>query len=276
MITTKSLGPLIAAYPARPLRKSIAVVVLSAGILLFLSILGYGLYRGYYGYTQFGIAAAISWSWNWLLASILTLLIVPVLALPLLTSKPGSISVHKNGLTINNGRYMFSHSHVISLVPWDILAGITVDAISKNKTSSGNKIETSHRAGLFFTEGNPLYLKEKGSGRWVIPQLPELISHIKAGLYPRLLPAMQTDFSAGSWLRYGPIAVHPLAIRINSRGMSSSQYPWSQVKHITVESGELVVELIEPGNKSTRKVIPVAQVPNIELMLQIIDSCAKG
>lgn len=276
MVTTKSLGPLIAAYPFRPRRKSIAVVLLTAGIILFLAILGYGLYRWYYGYTQFGIAAAISWSWTWLLAAILILIVVPLLSLPLLASKPGSISVHKNGLVINRSQYIFSSSPGISLVPWDKLAGITVDAVSKNKTSTTSKMETSYRASLLFTDGNSLHLQGMGPGRWVIAQLPELISHIKAGLYPRLLPVMQTKFSAGSWVQYGPIAVHPLAIRINRRGISSAQLTWNQVKHITVEGGELVVELIEPGNKYSRAVIPVAHIPNIELMLQIIDSCAKG
>lgn len=271
METSNDLGPLIAAYPARPRSKAIPIILMLTGCLLFLSSLGYGLYRSYYGYTKYGIAAALSWSWPWFLAAAV-ILFFTLLLLPQLFSRPGLISVHKNGLMIISGGRPASQTPV----PWEKLAGIAVDAESKGRSAEGTKVEINHQAALIFKRGRPLLLKEKGSGRWVIDRLPELISHIKAVLYPRLLPAMEVDFNSGAWLQFGPVSIHSLAFSLETGNVSTHQIPWRQVKRITVENGELVVELDGRGKQPVRKAVPVAQIPNLELMLQIIDSCAKG
>jgi hypothetical protein len=63
-------------------------------------------------------------------------------------------------------------------------------------------------------------------------------------------------------VRFGRFAVHPKALYVWNKPI-----PWEQVNRLGARSGYLVVEL-ETGGQIR---IPVAEIPNLELMLQLVE-----
>jgi hypothetical protein len=92
--------------------------------------------------------------------------------------------------------------------------------------------------------------------------LPECITRLKARLYPHLLSELKPTFMDGKWIYFGPVAIQRDTIRLYK-----TQLPWSEVKRVSVVKGDLVVELVD---QSSRR-IPAEQIPNFEILLQLID-----
>jgi hypothetical protein len=105
----------------------------------------------------------------------------------------------------------------------------------------------------------------------IIPQniqaLPELISRIKASLYPRLKPAIYDNFKTGHWVYFGPIAIQQKSLRLNRRA-----YPISELTSINVRGGFLLIQLSEHGQHR----LSISKVPNLELLLQLIQDEVKA
>jgi hypothetical protein len=103
-----------------------------------------------------------------------------------------------------------------------------------------------------------------------IENLPELITRLKAHLYPRLYPALQAGFLAGRAVAFGPVSVQAQGLRMRPHNQAIT--PWSEIRRVTVRSGELMVELkhLQKGNSLAR--IPVAKIPNLELLLKLIEA----
>ena len=89
----------------------------------------------------------------------------------------------------------------------------------------------------------------------------ELIARIKGKVYPHLLPTLRADLRSGKNLYFGPIVVDQK--RLNLQGKT---YPWEQVNLINLCKGHLVIKF---RNRRDQK-IPVEQIPNIELLIQLI------
>jgi hypothetical protein len=89
----------------------------------------------------------------------------------------------------------------------------------------------------------------------------DLLARLKTILYPRLLAKLQERYRIGEWVEFGPITVNTGRLRLNGR-----EQPWTDVHRLLVQSGFLVVEL---ANQVPIK-IPVIQIPNLEIMLQVI------
>ena len=94
-----------------------------------------------------------------------------------------------------------------------------------------------------------------------ISGLDEIAARIKAKIYPKKLPELRTSLKTGKTLQFGPISLKSTGI-----GLRDENILWNQVKRINLQAGFLVVELHVESSKK----IAVDQVPNIELLIQLI------
>jgi hypothetical protein len=241
----QNLGPLVATYPYRPLRKRDLLTHVLPGILAVSVPLGYGIARARYAYNHFGPVAAAFWSRPWYLLSLLALFVFISLILYRLMLARRFVSIHKNGLHMKYPRE--------KSLPWRQIAGVTTGITQDHFL--GIPLRTHYQAVLYPNIGKPIKLTN------ALQDLPECITHIKASLYPRLLPDLESNFQAGQWLHFGPLFLHKSSLRLKDR-----KIPWTQVQHVTVESGDLMVELQD----RTRIRQSISQIPNLELILQLI------
>lgn len=220
------------------------------GTLAVFCPLAYGIYRANHAYAHFGPVAATFWSRPWYLLSLLALFTFSILTLYRIRIARRFVAVHKNGLRLG-----LSHTKILS---WEQIAGIST-AITQDRFL-GLPLHTSHRATLHPNVGKPIPLSPS------LQRFPELITRIKASLYPRLLPGLRADFQTGKWLHFGAVSIQSQALRLQGR-----QIPWTQVKRITVQSGYLVVEVDQSQNRFL-----TSQILNLELLLELIDLGVKA
>ncbi len=241
----EGLGPLLTIYrsPSLSLRSSIFLFILVGTSVL--TPLGYGLYIVYYGYTKHGLAAAVTWGKAWFLISIITFSLALILIL-LLRRSIAEVFIYKNGLKLRKSRWSTKIFH------WDQLSGISTTIIQENFFN--RTLQTRYHATLYPSQGKPVQIDDH------LENLPELITRIKAHLYPKLLPKLRTAFKSDERVPFGPIVIqsHSLSIR-------SQQIPWDQVLRVTVQDARLVIEL---KNKIYR--VPASVIPNLELLFQLI------
>jgi hypothetical protein len=246
---------LIASYRCRPLRLLSLVGILLLGGLAVAAPLLYGYYRAQYALQYYGPVAAQVWTRPWWLLAGLAFVAALALLLLRLFEHRKRVEVHANGLVVALSRRQF--------LPWDNLSGIA-SGVTQTRFL-GLPLSTRYQATLYPGMGKPLRLRR------TVENLPELLTQSKAALYPRLLSRLEEAFSDGRELYFGSLRVDREELQITDRKPVQPPIPWEKVRCIAVQSGWLVVET-EPG-ESTR--LPVAEIPNLELMLQIIQSGVK-
>jgi hypothetical protein len=241
-----SLGPRLALYRAHLLGRRNALILGLPGILAVLLPLIYGRHL-YDRSIQYGPAAATRDSLPWYLLTLAALLVFAALLIYRLWLTRRFVAVHQRGLSVKLGRSR--------TLPWGHITGIAVgysqDYILKKP------LATRFRAWLVPGVGKPIMLDEH------LEHLPELVTHLKAHLYPRLLPAIQADFQTGKWVHFGPVAIHTQSLRLQGEAI-----PWSDVKSLTIQGGDLVIDLVD----SRPRHYPIWRIPNVELLLQLIQS----
>jgi hypothetical protein len=196
---------------------------------------------------QNGPVAAARISFPWYLLALTALLVFAVLIVYRLWLTRRFVAVHQRGIVLNLGRGRS--------LPWGHITGIAVGYSQEYLLN--HPLASGFRAWLVPGVGKIIQLDER------LEDLPELVTRLKAHLYPRLLPALQADFQARKWVHFGPLAVHNQAVRLQERAIS-----WVEVKNLTIQDGDLIVELVE--GRSHR--FPVWSIPNVELLLQLIQA----
>jgi hypothetical protein len=280
MQNTLDLDPLITVYQTHRLRFSHLGGLLLCGIVIVIIPLAVGVFRFYNGYTQYGPAAGYAWGTPWLAFAILAFLAWLVVLIRKLQSPSYKIQVNKNGLQFKGYQAARKVLAPGNYLTWDMLTGISVETIGKKikNDDPGNGIVTLQVA-LLLSGGKKINLFETGDRPGSLKDLPELVSRIKANLYPRLTQKYNSAFSAGQVLTFGPIKVQKqgMQFQIHRREKFSTPLPWDQVRYITINSGYLVVELTNlPDHVHCQRRFPVSQIPNLELLLQIIKENVEG
>jgi hypothetical protein len=273
-------GSWIAVYQTHRLHFSNLGGLLFCGILMVVIPFALGVTSLYDGYTRYGPAAGLAWGTPWLAIAVLAFFVWLVFLIRKLQSPRYKIQVTKNGLLFEGYRAARKVLGPENTLTWDMFSGITVEIIGKKIRNNlqRNGISTL-KVVLLLSDGKKINLFESGDQPGGLKNLPELVSRIKANLYPRLMQKYNSAFSAGQVLTFGPISVQRKEIRIHIHppGKYSSPIPWDQVRHITVKSGYLVVELIKsPDPVQYQRRFPVSQIPNLELLLQIIKENVEG
>jgi len=280
MQNTLDPGPLITVYQTHRLRFSHLGGLFLCGIAMVIIPFALGVIRLYNGYTQYGPAAGYAWGTPWLAFAVIAFLAWLVLLIRKLQSPYYKIQVNKNGLQFEGYRAARKVLAPGNYLMWDMLTGISVETIGKKikNDDPGNGIFTL-KVMLFLSGGKRINLFESGEQPGGLKDLPELVSRIKSNLYPRLIQKYNSAFSAGQVLTFGPIKVQRqgMHIQIHRQGKYSTPLPWDQVRYITVNSGYLVVELINsPDHVHCQRRFPVSQIPNLELLLQLIKENVEG
>lgn len=248
----KTLGPLIRVFHSRSLVwKDGLTLVLPGSVAVFAPLL-YGLFRYRYAIGQFGPAAAEGWSRPWYILAVVAALIFLITAIIRIRTSRRYIAVHQNGLRLSLGRKAY--------LMWEEMAGVSTQATRDHFL--GFSLNPHMQGVIYPNAGKPIQLTS------AIQELPELLTLLKAKLYPRLLPNLQTNLHNGQWLHFGPLAIQHKGIKFirNNTTRSSPPIPWSHVTSVNVDSGFLVVELSD----QPRLKLPVSKIPNIELLLQLI------
>jgi hypothetical protein len=283
-------GPIIAVYYTRRLQFHHFGRLILYGVLFVLFPLVYGFFRLYSGYNQYGPAAGYARGFPWLIFSIFAFVTWTFALILRLRSPRYKILVCKNGLQFEGKRPVGMKSGKGECLKWRSITGVSFETIRK-KTGKGRPFSKTFRtensdneiarqnATLFLTNGGKISISESPDLPGGVINLPELISRIKANLYPRLFPEFKTAFDAGNWLCFGRLQVHKegLNFRTAHTKQQDVHVSWDQIRHITVKSGFLVVELNGLTNPTVKqKRFPISQIPNLELLLQLIKDNVEG
>jgi hypothetical protein len=250
------LGPQVALFRSRPLGWRDAFTRLLPGLLGVLAPYGYAAWL--YGQTlpQYGPAAAEQWSQPWFKLAWAALAVFFLLCVLRLLDLRRFAAVHARGLRLHSG-VLRTRS-----LPWKRISGVALSVTQEVFLRSHG--HSRLRAVIYPVQGRPIHLDES------LQNLPELISRLKASLYPRLLPDLKASFQAGKWLHFGP-----LAVRVDALRLPQGKFAWETVEGLQVKGGYLAVSWKE-GQGSARKVhIPISKIPNLELLLQIIREGVK-
>jgi len=244
--TRRSLGPLIAAYRYRPLRWREMLLYLGVGLLAVGIPLTYGIIKYRDGYNNHGELAAITWSRPWFLVAVFALISCSLLLVHRLRLAGRYIAIHQKGL------YLVVQQ--VFVLRWEEISGIATAAFQPS--FFGIRRGIRYRATIFPNLGRTMVI----NGPY--EKLPECITHLKARLYPLLTAELRPTFMDGKWVYFGPVAIQRDTLRLQKK-----QIPWDEVSRVSVAKGNLVVELVDHSSKR----IPVDQIPNIEILLQLID-----
>jgi hypothetical protein len=253
------LGRLVYAYRPVPQNKMFTWVWGFGGAVLSLAPLSYGGYVAFINYDKFGPVAALSRSMPlFVLGGSMLLIWLAIGMLGRARIQPG-IRLHANGLFIEGRRKQS--------LTWDEIDGIAQGVTAPVRMNSG---DVHYQVTVFPNKGRPVHLYGSGDGKRGIPYLPELVSRIKASLYPTLQLELARMFRAGLPLRFGPVRIDRQGLKLRRQnpfpGMLS--VPWGHVKHITVQSGYF---LVESSDRRKLYQLPVSKIPNLEILLKIID-----
>jgi hypothetical protein len=258
------LGPLVYLYRGRQIGRGDMLTLFLPFTVAILAPLIYGLWRAYSSAVHYGPLAASDWSRPWfILAGLAFALFLLVLAYRLYLARR-FVAVHKGGLHLNMPAGRGMNLLQPFKLTWGEIAGIATDATREQFL--GLPTRQRLRAVLYPNVGKPVRLDDS------LQNLPELISRIKASLYPRLLPSLRAGFEAGQWLYFGEVAIQRQGLR-TGRATSSNHptaIPWSHIQSISIQSGYLMVEFKEYSTLPGVQQILVSRIPNLELLLQLV------
>ncbi len=264
MRSESDLGSLVYLYHGRQIRQGDVLTLFLPFTVAILAPLVYGLWQVYYATAHYGPLAASLWSRPWFILSGLVFVIFLLVMVYRLYQARRFVAVYKGGLRFNIPVGKGLALHRPYRLSWREIAGIATDATREQFL--GLPTRQRLRAVLYPNVGKPVRLDDS------LQNLPELISRIKASLYPRLLPSLRASFEAGQWLYFGDVAIQRLGLRTGKAPSTagSAAIPWSHVKNISVQSGYLMVEFKEYSALPSVQQILVSHIPNLELLLQLV------
>jgi len=244
---------LIKIYRGRQFRFSDVIIFFLPGLCAILSSFFYGGYVYWDAYQGFGPTAAKSWSQPWFFISFTALIIFSSLLFYRLFNARRYAAVYDEGLKLNLTKS--------KTTTWEEIIGVT--AITTQPYFFRLHLPPTQTGILHYRNGQTIKIQDN------ISDLPGLLSQIKAKVYPILFPRFERDFRSGEKLFFGPIGVDKQHFSLSSsKSAQNRAYNWQQIKHINLQSGNLMIEFWDHPIVS----IPAAEIPNIELMLQLIKS----
>jgi hypothetical protein len=245
------LGVRVALYRSRPLGWRDIFIILIPGTLGVVAPYVYAI--GLYTRTlqQHGPAAAEQWSRPWFWLAWAALAVFVLLCILRLLDLRRFAAVHTGGVRLRPG-ILGTHSLL-----WGQISGVALSATQA--VFFHRRGQTRLRAVIYPNQGRPIRLGER------LENLAELVSRIKASLYPRLLPEMKASFQAGKWLYFGPLSLQAGVLRLQQ-----AELTWQQVDDIQLKDGFLAVSWREGPGPARNVRIPISKIPNLELLLQII------
>ena len=245
---THPLGPIQVEYRDRRLTWRDLVLFFTPACLAVLSPWAYGTWRSWYASQYYGPVAAEAWGPPWFLLATVASLPLLLLVWTRLRRSSRWVRIHRDGIHVHTASGMHTR------LPWEQITAVAYQA--SQMAFLGRVYHTHHQLHIYRVQGRPIRIDPR------LNNLDDLAARIKAKRYPRLLNQLRTSYQAGETLSFGP-----LQIRKTDLVLQGQDYPWSQVKRVNLDAARLVVELQNQRQKS----IPVTKIPNLELLLQLID-----
>jgi hypothetical protein len=257
------LGRLIYAYRPAPESKLLKWGIGLGGAAFGLVTSGYAGYVAYSIYQKFGLVAAISRSTPWFILGGSVLLLWLAIGVFLWVRAQPGVRLHANGLFIEDRRKQS--------LTWEQIDGIAQGVYASDQMKPR---DIRYQLRIFPNKGRSVHLHGSGDGKRGIPYLSELASRIKSSLYPVLQVELARMYRGGLPLRFGPVQIDRQGLKIPRRSPfpGTLSVPWEQVKQITVQSGYFLVESF--GRRKPYR-LPVSRIPNLEILLKIIDQSVQ-
>ncbi len=245
------LGSIIALYHAQPLRwRDLLITFIPLGLLV-LSPLGYGVWRSYYGYTRFGVAAA-NWGLPWYILSAVGSIPYLLYTFQRLRRAHLWVAVHAQGMRVHRPR------HRLQTFLWKQIEGLGT-ATTQNTFLLWHA-KPRHSLTICAINTPPIHLNDR------LPNLPDLIANIKAQVYPHLRVQLREAYQAGQTLYFG-------ILTISKRGLNckGTTFSWSDIDHVSVEKGRF--QILSSSGKKTR--VPAKNILNFELLIELLEEEVK-
>jgi Family of unknown function (DUF6585) len=245
---TLDLGKVIATHQGRGFKYYQIITRLIPLFLLFLLPILYGLRLGYFGFTQYGLVAAATWSTPWLITGGSFFLILVIWLVLQRQNRHKFVRVHQNGIHACLG------GRLDQITLWKELSGIRYEGTRVYLIVL--PLPTKSRLTILPASGRPLSMDDR------INHLDQLINTIKDHYYPVILPRLRQQFYAGHLVPFGPIGLLKSGLKIKNRLIT-----WDDMDEFRVERGVLSICL--HTDKSIK--IPTVKIPNPELLLKLVN-----
>jgi hypothetical protein len=228
--------------------------------LAALSPFFYGLWRVQYAKTKFGPVAAGAWGWPWFALSAVALIPLLWLSLRRVRQAHRKIEVYTKGVVI------YKPGRRKRAFRWDVIQGIADTKVEYQFL--GFRLGDGHEGTIFLVDGDQIHLESRIRG------LDELCARVKAKIYQKLLPKYRSALKNGETISFGRVSFNQHMISIQKKGFirEAVTIPWRKVSKLEPRDGFLVVEFSQ--NRGLK--IPVGQVPNVEILIQLIQESIKG
>ena len=166
------------------------------------------------------------------------------------------VFLHRDGIALQ----LTGRKPVLFL--WRQLAGVSY----LQQELSALFFETLHaRAFLYPSHGKPVNLRIFCSNH----DLPDLVTHIKARLYPLIQPELVKMADKGQTIYFGGLSISRMGILLNGRDLG-----WDEFKHVNIRDGYLIFHLSKRNQTELKPTSPIRisllKVYNPELMLILI------
>lgn len=245
LLPENQLGDLVIEYAHTKTSPSDRFLLTVSGIL-WAAILVYASYQYIYGSASFGLSAGTAWSRpGFLLGGGLLAAWLCGLALAWLSKR--STRVHQQGLVF------WKAGQKKKVYRWREIGGVSF--AQEEWILYSAKIVRS-RAMLYPNQAKPVRL----SNYCPKTDVPELMTRIKANLYPHLEPELRQSILDGKRIFFGPVSISEDGFYLANQHME-----WNQLDGINIENGYLQIS-IQNGGKNR---IAIQKVPNLELLLPL-------
>jgi len=247
------LGPMLAEHPAgiRPVSRWIAGILGAILLLGGFFVLGFGFYTAYDAYYKHGPAVV----WQTLLPpaglGLMLLLIGGILFGRALIRKGKSLAIYDQGFVLRSRNTDESWR-------WDEVASIRT-ALTR-RSIAGIHAGTRHTYTLVRRDGERIILDDSLAGVEVLAD--KIRDKVLPMLYARFAPSL----ASGQELAFGPVQIcRDKGIQVRQKKLA-----WKVVRQAKVENGVLTITAGDEQKTLHRVKIPVAEVPNVDILLAII------
>jgi hypothetical protein len=216
--------------------------------LVTLFLLVYGTLLARNAYLEHGPSSALLEVRKWYLLATTLLTLIGLYLLYRLLISWRKIDVFEDGLMYR----LFALRH--RSYHWYEITGIATFA--KIFTVMEKELQTIPGGTIFTNTGYRIPLTNR------IQNIPRLVELVKSKVYPRIWPKLLADYQSGKVICFGRISICSKYLDI-----SKHQIAWNSILRLNVRSGYLIIESRDQHNYK----IPIATIPNLELLLKLVE-----
>jgi hypothetical protein len=213
--------------------------------VFFTLTFGIGLIIGIYGSLIHGRIVAVTWSTPYLSVAGILLAIWFVVQS---TTRYRKVLFHQQGISL------WDSNRINHAIRWSEIAGIVF--LQEERFLLWRRLRSA-RCVLYPSYGKPIQLDHYCPPK----ELPELVTRIKANIYPVIEPQLRKSLWEKRAVYFGDVVVSSSCLTVEGVNI-----PWYSVKAFDIQNGCLKIILNEQGNK----IISLRKIPNIELLFPIL------